>query len=268
MDTDLAVTIQQQTIKKVFEERADFIILGLTGSADSDLSEISDILEKDIDSMHLPDEIKGTTIEKLEYKNICNYAKTHWKKFDVIKARDVIITYILENYRTVQRFEEEISKALFKDTEFCNRCYSRFEMCKSELIKGDEEDRRLYQELKEFNDNCFKNGLDKELLKKNQELLKYIEILRNKSGSEQNARISLSLYVYTKYILPVVGDNIKNHFASGEIYQTVFRNYGNEIRFLGHWIWISGYNSWKIWDMVRNSIIFIVSQKESTRLLK
>lgn len=205
----------------------------MTGSSDGNLSTISDILEKDIESLHLPEEIKGTTIEKLEYKNICNYAKSHWKRFDIIKARDVIITYILENHNTVKRFEEDVSKNIFDDTEFCNRCYRMFEKCKGKLIKGDEESQRLYQELKEFNDNCFRNGLGKELLKKNQELLKYVEILRNKNGSEQNARISLSLYVYTKYILPVIGDNIKNHFTSKEIYRALFRNYGNEIRFFG-----------------------------------
>lgn len=233
MNMDLAAKIQQQTIRKVFEERSDFIILGLTGSVDSNLSEISNILCTDIESMHLPDDIKGTTIEKLEYKNVCHYAKKHWIKFDVIKARDVIITYILENQNTVKRFEEEISKSLFEDSEFCNQCYRMLEECKGQLIKGDEKNQRLYQELKDFQDRCFDKGLKKGLLIKNQELLKYVEILRNKNGSEQNARISLSLYVYTKYILPVIGENIKRFFKTKEMYRELFRNYGNEIRFFG-----------------------------------
>ncbi len=233
MNINLASRIQQQTINKVFAQRENFILLGVTGSVDSNLSEIRDILQSNFTDLALPDEIQGTIKEKLEYKNICHYAQRHWKKFDVIKTRDVIITYILENHRTLQRFEEEISKKIFDDTEFCNQCYSMFEKRKSVLIQGSTEEKEVYQELKEFQDNCFKNGLRKELLNKNQELLKYVEVLRSKSGSEQNARISLSLYVYTKYILPIIGQNIKGQFSSKKYYVSLFRNYGNEIRFFG-----------------------------------
>lgn len=233
MDVNLAARIQQQTINKVFDQRENFIILGITGSSDSNLSEIRNILQSNFTELALPDEIQGTTKEKLEYKNICHYAQLHWKKFDVIRARDVIITYILENYRTVQRFEEEISKNMFDNTEFCNQCYSMFEKRKGVLIQGSTEEKEVYQELKEFHDNCFKNGLRKELLKKNQELLKYVEVLRSKSGSEQNTRISLSLYVYTKYILPIIGQNIKDQLPSKNMYVSIFRKYGNEIRFFG-----------------------------------
>ena len=204
----------------------------MTGSSDSNLAEIRDILQSSFVELTLPDEIQGTTREKLEYKNICHYAQRHWKRFDVIRARDVIITYILENNRTIQRFEEEISKNMLDDTEFCNQCYSMFERRKGVLIQGDAEDKEIYRELKEFHDNCFKNGLRKELLKKNQELLKYVEVLRSKSGSEQNTRISLSLYVYTKYILPIIGEKIKDQLPKN-FYISIFRKYGNEIRFFG-----------------------------------
>lgn len=233
MDFSLATKIQQQTINKVFEQRENFIILGVTGSIESNLPKVTDILQSDYADLGLPDEIAGSVKEKLEYKNICRYAKRHWKSFDIIKARDVIITYILENHRTVRRFEEEVSRNLFDNTEFCNQCYKMFEKRKSILIQGGEEEKKIYQELKEFHENCFRNGLEKELLKKNQELLKYVEVLRNKNGSEQNARISLSLYVYTKYILPIIGYNIKELLSSNELYVSVFQKYGNEIRFFG-----------------------------------
>lgn len=231
-DSNLATIVQQKTIEKVFEQRSDFIILGLTGSSNSNLSEVTKILQSDFENLHLLDEIPGTMIEKLEYRNICHYAKIHWKKFDVIKARDVIITYILENNRTVKRFQQEVLKDLFSDTEFCDNCYEMFEKTKNILLCGSEEEKELYQEFKKFSENCFKNGLNKELLKKNQELLKYIEVLRNKNGSEQNTRISLSLYIYTKYILPIVGENVKNMMKK-EVYVSVFQKYGNEIRFFG-----------------------------------
>jgi len=240
MDFNLAAEIQRQTIKKVFEQRDNFIILGITGSEESSLTEVTEVLKSNFEELALPDEIQGSTIEKLEYKNICHYAKLHWKKFDIIKTRDVIITYILENNRTISRFEEEISKNLFNDTEFCNQCYRMLEESKVPLIRGDEGDRQVYQELKDFQDNCFKNGFEKELLKKNQELFRYVEVLKNKSGSEQNTRISLSLYVYTKYILPIVGINIKDRLSSGELYTSLFRIYENEIRFFGTldiWQW-------------------------------
>ena len=48
--------------------------------------------------------------KKNEYDHICEYAKYNWKKFDIIKARDVIITYILENAESFGYFIEDLKK--------------------------------------------------------------------------------------------------------------------------------------------------------------
>ena len=73
-------------------------------------------------------------------------------------------------------------------------------------------------------------GLETGILKMNAVLSEYIKVLRSKDGSLLGARTDLTLYVYTKYILPIVGNLIKKTIS--ENYVRLFQRYGNEIRFL------------------------------------
>lgn len=47
MNQKFATAIQQKTIRKVFNQRSDFIIIGLTGSIESGLSDVTEILSSD-----------------------------------------------------------------------------------------------------------------------------------------------------------------------------------------------------------------------------
>ena len=49
----LAGNIQQKTIQKVFDQRSEFIIIGLTGSRKSKTSEIANILQSKFDELDL-----------------------------------------------------------------------------------------------------------------------------------------------------------------------------------------------------------------------
>lgn len=231
MEKDLAVEIQQKTVEKVFEERSEFIIIGLTGSTDSGLSAMTDVLTSDFDRLLLS-EISGEDVtSRLEYENICNYAQRHWKKFDLIKARDIIITYILENHKSLKRFYDDISQELFKNTEFCNRTYAALESYKRELDAGEDTSGfSVSSEIDDFIQSCYATSLEECLLLKNNELTNYIDVLRNKNGVIWNTRPDLSLYIYTKYILPAVGKVIREMTRH---YVSLFQRYGNEIRFFG-----------------------------------
>ena len=93
---ELADVIQQKTIKKVFDQRSDFIVIGLIGAIGTDISSAVNIFTKNFEDINLPEKlVADNMVDKLEYDNIYNFAKQNWKKFDVIRARDIIITYIL-----------------------------------------------------------------------------------------------------------------------------------------------------------------------------
>lgn len=95
----MAYEMQNKTIRKAFIERSDFIIIGLTGVIGGDLRAVTNVMEKNFEELGLSDHSFDTElINQLEYSSIYNYAKENWKNFDLIRARDIIITYILENY--------------------------------------------------------------------------------------------------------------------------------------------------------------------------
>lgn len=231
----LASLIQQKTIQKVFNQRSDFIVIGLTGSIGTGLSNIAKVLSSSFDELesrylHITD--FDDKIQELERKKVIQYAKYNWKQFDVIKARDVIITYILENSITYKRFIEDVGSDFFENPEFCrkvclylqNQCFmEQNSYVNVESIKN---------EIEHFIENYRNKGMRKALLNKNNELLEYINVLRSKTGGANNTRTTLSLYAYTKYILPAVGYKLKE-FMDGKIYTTLFQKYGNEIRFFG-----------------------------------
>ncbi len=234
MQENLATLFQQKTVKKVFNQRSDFIVIGLTGATGNGVSRVSEILASDFEAINLCEEPyrEKSTIERLEYKNIYQFAKYNWKRFDVIKVRDIIITYILENMSTYQYFQQDIGKDILNLSEFQNKCYLDLReqidnYCNAYVNKED-----VQEEIESFIRNYSKRGLCKELFRKNQELIDYIHVLRNRKGEEYNIRTSLSLYVYTRYILPVVGRAIRQTMDKRE-YTTLFQKYGNEIRFFG-----------------------------------
>ena len=231
--SELANIIQQKTIKKVFDQRSDFIIIGLIGTIDTDISSAVNILSSDFGEINLPDDRNGDSIiGSLEYKNIYKFAEKNWKKFDVIRASDIIFTYILENSFTLERFEEDIKKNIEQDVDFVSACLNElrdtYANVNEEYLDNDEIKKELDVTMTEINTK----GLFQVLFQRNRELGEYIDVLRTKKGAEYNTRTTLSLYVYTKYFLPVVRKRVKNELSI-DTYISLFQRYGNEIRFFG-----------------------------------
>lgn len=235
MIDNLVDKIQQRTIEKVYEERSEFIIIGLTGVSDDNFLTMKKVLTSDFDKIQLARDCTDDKISDLEHKTIYEYAEKHWKKFDLIKARDIIITYIFENTISLKRFCRDIEKEnLFEDIAFCNRIYGALKMYRKRVCEDvtiENINQKIAEEISLFADECHTKGLEKSLLQKNNDLIQYIEALKNKDETAANSKTKLTLYVYTKYILPIVGEEIRKEIL--EQYVTLFQRYGNEIRFFG-----------------------------------
>lgn len=233
MQDNLAFEMQNKTIRKVFDERAEFIIIGLTGSVYSGMPFITEILTKNFDELNMSERYSEEPMKQLEYNIIYSYAREHWKPFDVIKARDIIITYILENKKSIKRFYNDISKVIFKDTSFVQEVQNGINKIYREVGQlEDEKKEDILKLLDGFLSLIREKGLEEALYKKNHDLIEYIDVLKNKDASIWGTRPNLQLYVYTKYILPVIGNVLKKSMQE-EKYTVLFQQYGNEIRFFG-----------------------------------
>ncbi len=257
----LSTMLKRQTIKKAFSERSEFIIIGLTGDNCRDMADelsknFSDI-ECDLYRKFGDGDYNICTTK--EEKHVIDYAKLNWKKFDVIKARDVIITYILENPRSFNYFLEDLERATrgkglydYKNFLKNDKNEKQVEFYLQYTLNGLERDKDLedsdfqkgvnkYRESVRYEINLFlkektenNETLLERLIKRNKELMEFISGLKGKKFYRKSVSTEsddMSLYVYTKYILPSVGNCIKE--ILGNEYRRLFQKYGNEIRFYG-----------------------------------
>lgn len=86
-------------VKKVFDERSKFIVFGLTGRTGSGCSTTAELLANDFDGFSAPAQINcGKMTESDRQYNICyEYLSANWGRFYIVKAADVISSFILEH---------------------------------------------------------------------------------------------------------------------------------------------------------------------------
>jgi hypothetical protein len=92
------LTPEQQGLNKLYAERGDFILVGLTGRVGSGCSTTSDILSKEFQEVDFPFPKRDNFDNADERKNkiIYDYARHHWKKFECIRVKDIITSFIVE----------------------------------------------------------------------------------------------------------------------------------------------------------------------------
>lgn len=226
----LAIEIQQKAIQKVFDQRSEFIIIGLTGSRKAHTFKIANIMQQRFEDFNLNSCDNGSDKRlKKEHEIILEYAKVHWKEFDVIKARDVIITYLLENEKTLERFKHDLGEDLIDDSLFEREIKNGIKCLLINFDYNNSSEKLIKEDAEEFLNDIDKYGLKSTLFNKNKQLLDYIDKLKNRSSRKQDVT---TLYVYTKYILPIIGERLQKNIDEVK-YSQLFQKYGNEIRFFG-----------------------------------
>lgn len=108
-DNNSSQELRSQAVEQFFDERKNFIIIGLTGRTGSGCSTISNLLTKSFDELQPPMPIKNGSIEDRQYYIVYNYTKANWDKFIKIEMKHIILSFILENsFSDLQSFINKI----------------------------------------------------------------------------------------------------------------------------------------------------------------
>lgn len=95
-------------IQRLYEQRTDFIVIGLTGWTGSGCTTVSQLLEKPINEWELPSSDENTfeNNEDRKYNIIYKYACKNFKEFNLIRIKDVITLFlIIKSMNEIEKFE-------------------------------------------------------------------------------------------------------------------------------------------------------------------
>ncbi len=98
---------------QIFDEKEEFIVIGLTGRLGAGCSECAKILCSDYDQIqkNLPWPTPGLhglrDDQERELRILARFANSHWQKFDSILGRDVISSFIIDDF---DKFLNEINQ--------------------------------------------------------------------------------------------------------------------------------------------------------------
>ena len=83
-------TLENLAVERIFAERKDFIIIGITGRTGCGCSTVAKFLCQEFDCLQPPNETGNDTIDERESKIIYEYAKSTWEAFRLIEMKHII----------------------------------------------------------------------------------------------------------------------------------------------------------------------------------
>ncbi len=195
-------------IETIYQKRKEFLIIGLTGRIGSGCSTTAEFLSQELDKHKLREvSIDDNSNDKQRKKYIIDkYYRKNWEKFQIIRASDIITTFILK-----YSFEE-FNKIL---TEFNN-------------MKKDNDNSILNNRLKYYGEiKNLDNSFEKE----------YNEAYEKFKNLDEDSSISLEEYynlitnVLSKISIRLKEELSKNSYKN---YTDIFQLIGDNIRLYGN----------------------------------
>ncbi len=188
-------TLENTAVNRIFAERKDFIIIGLTGRTGCGCTTVAKLLCKEFSELQPPKDFSGDQIEGREEKIIYEFSQKTWTPFRLIEMKHVIFTFILEEEFSV--FEKFIKDSFDLSTSL-DALSLKFKDLHEKRLKWKEEVEKLT--------SVGENVPDSDAIYRF-----YFEEIPSFYNEFQN---TVPHSVYTK-LLQTIGDNIR---ASGSAY--------------------------------------------------
>lgn len=234
------MNVTAKAIDTIYNEREQFIIIGLTGRTGSGCSTVSKILEaENFADLKLP-EPKSTDFdnnEERKYQIIYNYASKHWHSFYRISMTDMIFSFILQyDYNS---FIESL-KTMLED-ELGNKIN---ETIKKKFSEAEMEFNILHQ----LTSECIEdNG---KMLRTNDCMEKEYEILMRLPSIQSKLRSVMQNFYYT-----YKGKNEQE--VKANVFTYCLQEYGNRIRHHGDIIESDNFTGEHMFAIARRANDFI-----------
>lgn len=204
-----------EAVNKIYDERKDFVLIGLTGRTGSGCSTVSDILRtSDVSKLDLrtPKSYDFKNNEERKYSILYDYAqKGNWKHFEVISISNIITSFIFEQgYSELEKY----IKKLCENYNEGNIVIHDKELLFKELgLIKNEIDKINFEMLdKDINKN---KDIPKIYLEDIPKLAKKLKDILMKSNMEKNGKHS---QLYT-FLYQSIGKNLR---ASGNPFEDKF----------------------------------------------
>ncbi len=89
--------LERAAVEKLFAERKDFIVIGLTGRTGSGCTTVANLLTKSFKELQPPCPTKHGDFNERQYEIAYDYSKPTWTPFMLIEMKHIIFTFIVEN---------------------------------------------------------------------------------------------------------------------------------------------------------------------------
>ena len=260
----------EYTMESVFSQRENYIVIGLTGKVGSGCTAVSRVFQENFEDMGLrdisPNDYGLKDDREREDRVIRRFYRWHQKKFYVVSARDVIVSFILENERSWKTFvdawmerlgvrSDEAGESSERDGEICDAqlkylaetVLNQLRTCKDQGVDGlDTVEPALSAMFTlidiDQDDSCeglaAGGGLIGRLIKVNQVVMECVErceyndtTILKRLGTSELATPASFLRLYLMHVLPAFSDAIRT--CLGKYYTPLFQAFGNDLRFCG-----------------------------------
>lgn len=199
----------QDSVREVYKNRSQFILLGLTGRTGSGCTTASSILSSTFKDIKAPKPKLIDDNDERKYRIVYEFSKKNWKPYFCIQIKDIITSFIIES--TYKEF---------------------LAFLKSSVVENE----LLYNDLKSELNTEVKDRY-KKIYKQRQQLIKERKEIEEKPNvtNEQLKQIRERLYEFYFDTLPNFTDDLKiilNKYF-GNLYTSVYQLVGNNLRSSG-----------------------------------
>lgn len=239
-------------VNTIFQERSNFIIIGLTGRTGSGCTTAAKILSQDYFdklALHKPKDSDFKDNEQRKYRIIYNYAKENWMPFKIIEMSIVLASFVFENgYECIKKFIEDQNDIKINRSD---ELLSELETLSSSIDK-------ISQEFKKCIDA---NGR----LKRDSTDIKMAEVKLLSQISNETIKFKRILKKYT--ITHYININSEKQECIAEAFTYFFQLFGNNVRASGN-PFSCTFSGRNMFALAQRANDFIKAVNESQRLKK